>query len=56
MYLEFIAWEENWTILKDCQIYRYFIRMDLEKKNFQNEHVEKIWDKCNSKKYARKCS
>lgn len=42
--LEPIAWEENWTILKYCQIYRYFIRMDLEIAKLSKQAGWKIWE------------
>ena len=50
--LEPIAWEGNWTILKDCQIYRYFIRMDLEIEKLSKwAHWKDLrrLGKCNSK-------
>ena len=59
MCLESIAWEENWTILKDCQIYRYFIRMNLEiAKLSKQAHWKDLrrLGKCSSKKFTRQCS
>lgn len=62
VYSESIVWEENWTILKDYQIYTFSKGGFRNSRTFQNECIEKIWEDlvntytwCNSKKYARQC-